>query len=498
MIRAHSRLRRWRFGIVVHSLYFASMTKSSAGLFQRGFALTCGCAVLLLSPAPAARAQSGSLDISFDPGDGVDQSVFALALQADGRIVIAGDFTTVDNVTRNGIARLASNGALDSSFDPGLGANDLVNAVAFQTNKAVIAGYFTHIAGTPRGRIARLNENGSLDINFAPGWGANGPVLALAVQPDGKVIIGGTFTSVNGAARTNIARLNPDGSNDSSFDPGTGVAGLTPSVRSIALQADGKVIIGGAFTSVNGTAHTNLARLKVDGSPDAGFSPLVDVVGAGVLAGINTLAVQNDGRIVVGGDFTGINGVGRRNIARLNADGSLDLNFDPGLGTDDAVSALGVQANGKVVLGGYFTRVNGISRTNVARLNANGTLDPNFQPGSGTDYPVYATALQNDGKVLIGGLFATFNGTPRSGIARLIGDTVIPSPQLFAPRRTNNIFQVSFATVSGSSYVLEYRNSLANSWMEILPGVAGDGAVKSLTDASATNSLRFYRVRVTP
>jgi len=453
--------------------------------------------LLLLLHSSLANAQSGSLDPSFDPGAGVDQSVFALALQADGRIIIAGDFTTVDNVARKGIARLTNNGALDPSFDPGLGANDLVDAVAFQTNKAIIAGYFTAIDGTPRGRIARLNGNGSLDINFAPGAGANGPVLALAVQADGKVIIGGTFTSVNGVTRTNIARLNPDGSNDNGFNPGTGVGGLTPSVKSVALQSDSKVIIGGAFTSVNGVAHTNLARLNADGSPDGSFNPLADVIGAGVLAGINTVAVQSDGRIVVGGDFTGMNGVARTNIARLNTSGTLDTNFNPGLGPNDAVSALVVQSNGKVVLGGYFTHVNGVARTNVARLSVSGTLDSEFQPGSGTDYPVYATALQNDGKVLIGGLFASFNGTPSSGIARLIGDMVSPSPALFSPVRSNSTFRVSFATVSGGTYVLEYKHALTNgNWSEILPGVAGDGAVKTLTDAFATNSQRLYRVRV--
>src|SRR5439155_24570189 len=123
------------------------------------------------------------------------------------------------------------------SFDPGTRANDLVRAVALQPNKAIIAGYFTNFAGTPRGRLARLNTNGTLDTNSAAGTGASGPVLALAVQSDGKVVIAGAFTNVNGAARSRIARLKPDGSNDSCFNPVTGVRGADSSdVRCVALQ----------------------------------------------------------------------------------------------------------------------------------------------------------------------------------------------------------------------------------------------------------------------
>src|ERR1051325_6762090 len=445
---------------------------------------------------PTAVAQPGTLDTSFDPGSGVDQSVFAMAVQDDGRIIIVGDFTTVNGIPRGGIARLSNNGALDTNFNSGSGANDLVNAVALQTNKTVIAGYFTEIDGTPRGRIARLNSNGSLDTNFAAGPGASGPVLALAIQADGKVVVGGVFTNVQGTARTNIARLNSDGSADTGFNPGTGVSSPNPaSVKAIALQTDGKIILGGAFTSVNGTVHTNLARLNSDGSVDGSFNP--SATGGGVLAGVNTLAVQSDGRIVVGGDFTGINGMAKKNIARLNANGTLDTNFLAGLGPDDAVSSLAVQSNGKIVLGGYFNYVNAAARTNVARLNSDGSLDSAFTPGAGTDYPVYVTALQSDGQVLIGGLFATFDATPRSGIARLNGDAIIPSPQLLSPVRSSNTLRVSLPTSSGHAYVLEYENVLANgNWSEILPSVAGDGPVKTLAVSSATGPQRMYRVRV--
>jgi hypothetical protein len=138
-----------------------------------------------LSPRNSAGAQAGSLDASFNPGAGVDQSVFSMAIQGDGNIVIGGDFTLVNQLSRNRIARLGSDGQVDSGFDPGLGADDLVSAVAIQGNKVIIAGLFTAVDGMPRGSIARLNSNGSLDTSFDPGIGADGPVLALAVQSAG-------------------------------------------------------------------------------------------------------------------------------------------------------------------------------------------------------------------------------------------------------------------------------------------------------------------------
>ena len=457
-----------------------------------------GLVMLCLALAPAVSAQPGSLDTSFNPGAGVDQSVFAVAVQPDGKIIIAGDFTTVAGVPRKGIARLDSTGALDTSFNPGSGPNDLVSAVALQGTNIIIGGYFTEVDGTARGYVARLHGNGTLDASFAAGSGADGPVLSLAVQSDGKVLLGGEFTSINGTSRTNVARLKSDGSLDTGFDPGIGVSsdGFS-SVNSVAVQGDGKMLIGGAFTYVNGTERNRLARLNANGSLDTTFNPNVGVTGAGILAGVYAVAVQGGGKILVGGDFTQVNGVARTNLARLNENGTVDATFNPGTGPDFAVTSVAAQSDGKVVIGGFFTRVNGTARNYVARLNSNGSLDSGFNPGLGTDDAVYAAAMQADGKVLIGGVFTSFDATPRHGIARLHGDAIISSPLLFNPVRTNNIFRLSLLTFSGSTNVLEFKNALADgNWTPILPGVPGDGTVKALTDPSATGPQRFYRVRV--
>jgi len=342
-----------------------------------------------------------------------------------------------------------------------------------------------------------LNSNGSLDAGFDPGAGADGPILALVVQSDGKVLVGGLFTTIDGISRGNIARLNGDGSVDSSFDPGTGITGESFStVNALALQSDGKVILGGTFTNVNGVSRSHVARLHVNGNVDAAFNPVIGVAGGGLLAGINTLGLQSDGKIVLGGDFTSVSGMARTNLARLNSNGSLDANFNPGTGADSAVSSLAVQSNGKIVMSGFFTHVDGTSRNYVARLNGGGSLDTGFDPGLGASDAVYVTALQADGNVLIGGAFTSFDGTTRHGIARLEGDAVFQAPPLRNPRLQGSVFSVTVATLAGKSYTLEFKDTLDESTWTALPQVTGDGTDKTLTDPSAVGPHRFYRVRV--
>jgi uncharacterized delta-60 repeat protein len=170
--------------------------------------------------------------------------------------------------------------------------------------------------------IANGQGAGSLDTNFNPGLVRSGYrpyVFSVVVQPDGKIVIGGIFTAINGVARNGIARLNADGSLDSSFDPGTGAEGspnAAGNVSAMVVQPDGKIVIGGFFTAINGVKRQNIARLNADGSLDASFDP-----GTGVEGGqVSTMAVQPDGKIVIGGDFTAFNGGARNSIVRLNGD----------------------------------------------------------------------------------------------------------------------------------------------------------------------------------
>lgn len=366
----------------------------------------------------ALIAQAGANDPTFNPADpgfgngngiGGYGYVHASAMQPDGKTVIGGGFFLYNGAQRSCVARLNPDGTVDASFQPGLGANTNVFAVALQPDgKILIGGNFTAYDGVPRKSIARLNANGSLDTSFDPFQGPSGNVLGLAVQPDGRVVIVGIFSAVNGVPRRNVARLNADGSLDGSFDPaGTGVSNMATTV---ALQSDGRVLVGGYFWPV--APFRNITRLMPDGTADPSFQ-----VGSGADGSVDDIALQPDGRILIGGLFTDFNGVPRSGIARLNADGSLDNTFDPGTGVAGSLQEVSVLGDGKVLIGGAFTSYNGIQRRCLARLHANGSLDLGFS-ASGLDPMVYETEVQADGKVVVVGQFFGY----MNGVARVLSD----------------------------------------------------------------------------
>jgi uncharacterized delta-60 repeat protein len=201
------------------------------------------------------------------------------------------------------------------------------------------------------------------------------------VQPDGRVLIGGTIPSAYGAG--NVARLNADGSRDTTFL--NGLAGANDPVYSLAVQPDGRVLIGGRFFAVNGVNRSHIARLNADGSLDTSFLNGL----AGTDYDVTSLALQPDGRVLIGGEFTTVNGVTRNGVARLNADGSLDTTFLNGLaGANSTVSCLAVRPDGRVLIGGYFTTVNGAPRDVVARLHGSASVAPTItiQPSGHTSY----------------------------------------------------------------------------------------------------------------
>lgn len=326
---------------------------------------------------------NGSLDTSFeqrniDASDLVPQDIRCIAAQSNGNVLIAGQFWLNDGTPVRTIARFNTNGSFNATFNPTI--QGFVESIVLQPDgKILIGGSFNTVNGASRSCIARLNVSGTLDASFNPGLGA-GPryeyqpsVYAVSVQSDGRVLIGGHFTTVNGTNRSGIARLNADGSLDGSFDPGTGA---TYDVYSVVLQSDGKVLIGGQFDSFNGINRNRIARLNTNGSLDSSFDPGTGVEGVYVPVLVHSIAIQPEGKVLIGGQFDCFNGTSRNRIAQLNANGSLDNSFDPGAGANATVRCVSVQADGKVLIGGPFTEVNGLTRSYMARLF--GTELPHF------------------------------------------------------------------------------------------------------------------------
>ncbi len=364
----------------------------------------------------------GTLDATFNTnlGTGFDNTVSAIVVQTNGQIVVGGSFLNVNGTAANYLVRLNSNGTRDTAFttNGGTGFSFYVYALAVQTDgKIIVGGAFTNFNGAPANYLARLNPNGSLDANFNPAVSTS--VSALQIQTDGRILAGGT-NAFFGAMfeRSHIARLTQaDGSLDLTFDAGT--ASNFSSVSSIALQLDGTIFVGGGFNTFNGITRTNLVKLNTNGSVNTAFSTVL-----GIPAQVNDIFVLPDNKILIAGDFRGANESLRDTVVKLNADGTTDTTFNPGSGTGGFYSAfaLAVQTDGKILVGGDFPSFGGgANNSGIARLNADGSLDATFDASvSGT---VNAIAVQTDGKILIGGNFSYVNGTPGTNyIARLNAD----------------------------------------------------------------------------
>lgn len=336
----------------------------------------------------------GNADAGFHPGTGPNGEVRAIALQLDGRILIAGSFSTYNGTNRSHIARLNSDGSLDPSFDPGNGANGDINALAVQPDGGIlIGGGFSSYDSTNRNGIARLDYDGYLDTSFNPGTGVSGNVNTLVLRPDGKLVIAGYFGSVNGTNRNSIARLNANGSLDLAFNPGSGP---NDEIDSLAEQADGKILAGGFFTTFNGVARSGLARLNLNGSVDAGFNPSLAVGNNFNQRVVRSIVVQPDGRIIAGGLFNQVSGVlTYQNLVRFESNGSLDANF-AACGAGNAFSSVGVVAQdkcrGHAYVGGDFILFNGVDRRYLVRVLTDATV-PSVNDDFANRIPLAGTQL---------------------------------------------------------------------------------------------------------
>ncbi len=369
---------------------------------------------------------AGSIDDAFGGPTGPDNSVNALTIATNGAIYIGGEFGFVDRQGRNGIARLQPGGAVDLAFAPAGGANGSVRSVLLQSNgRLALAGVFTAVNGQVFNHSARLTASGELDTTFNPGAGADNPINALAetfVGSDRKLLIGGSFSVFNGTPRRSIARINEDGSVDQSFQTSAGANGT---VNAIVVQRDGKVLIGGDFTSVGGVPHNFVARLNVDGSVDTTFD-----AGFGTDGSVRALAVQSDDKILIGGTFQSVSGVAVRSIARLNSDGSLDSTFNSGSGFDGSVFAIAVQNDEKSIVVGDFIAYNGSPQNRIVRLNEDGSIDTTINFGTGADRFIAAVAIQPDREIVIGGGFKQFDSVGKPYVARVFGGALAGSGAL--------------------------------------------------------------------
>lgn len=364
-----------------------------------------------------AICQSGAIDTSFNctfPAQGGT----SIAIQPDGKILVAAQILNNSNPYK--VIRLNSDGTVDSTFDDGLGANAPISKLKLQPDgKILIGGEFTSVNGVAFNHIARLNSNGSVDTTFNIGFGATDTVKDIAIQSDGKILIGGVFNAYNNFSSSKIARLNTDGSIDATFNVGSGFDGT---VEKVALQPDGKIIASGTYIGIYNTTYIfGIARLNIDGSIDSTFTLYNTILGFDPL--LLDMAVQSDGKILLDGDFRE-NSIYKHKIVRLNSNGVLDSNFTIGK-PNSAVNGMSTQADGKILIYGYFTSYNSISKNGIVRLNTDGSLDASFSAAITGNDGVWSVAVQQDKKI-VALLYYSYSNNTNNSIVRF-GYTVPPT-----------------------------------------------------------------------
>jgi uncharacterized delta-60 repeat protein len=368
-----------------------------------------------------AHGGSGSLDLTFDPTargrrtglEGDFGFVYALALQADGKVIVSGDFIGADGIPHRDLVRLQPDGSVDPSFRVITTTHSLVEAMDIQANgQILIAGNFGGINGAVRPWLARLNPDGTLDLNFAPVFGGatHEVVRGVCVQPDQKILVGGNFTTVNGQTRYHVARLNSNGTLDETFLPLAPVPENSMDCNCLAIQPDGKVLLGHATCDTNWA----LCRLESNGSRDSSFA--LGVTQSPWCSGVRQVALQPGGKIIALGQFGPW-----RYLVRLNSDGSADNTF-ASTPIHWQIHKILAQPDGKILVGGEHRSESWPEPAALLRLTIDGMLDTTFQVPQGViEYPndVYALALRADGRVLLGKRYEPYNGNSPRAIVQL-------------------------------------------------------------------------------
>ncbi|MBI2946808.1 MAG: immunoglobulin domain-containing protein [Verrucomicrobia bacterium] len=411
--------------------------------------ILAGALALRSNESPLAQLHPGALDPSFDPGAGANGPIYGTLLQQDGRIMVWGAFTSFNGVPRNYLARLHSDGRLDPAFDPRPGIvvspnspfNQVRTVAIQQDGKILIGGWITNYNGLRVSNVFRLHADGSVDASFTANPPIDTPVNALALLEDGMVLVGTRRPFTAGGPHTGLLRLRQDGRRDAALSPI-----FIDEISVIHRATDGSLLLAGnILPNTRSFIGVNLARLSPDGTADSNFLAQLPR-----LSGISTIQMQSNGGILVNNTAYGV-----QPIVRLDRDGRMDSNFVVQVA---GIRTIRMDTQDRVIVGGSFRFVNDQLRPTVARLLSNGELDFSFHTGRGCEGgldvfgpAVYSMAVQPDGRILIAGSFISADGQSRRGIARLQGGSLENAPPtIFVPPTNQTVREGQNATLTAS------------------------------------------------
>ncbi len=354
-------------------------------------------------------------------GLGFNAAVSNIALLPNGSTYVLGEFTSYDSNGARGIVRLDANGSVEPEFSAGPTSFDLLDVdfgalLVRQDGSVCAAGSFNKYQTLPARKMICLDPTGIRDDRFLTTVGMQG-VNATAALPEGKgLYVGGNFVSALGSPAQHLIRVKSNGERDGSFsDPA-----LNGAVNAIQQAGDGsgQLYVGGTFT----LPQSRVARLNSDGSVDSSYYPTIS-------ATVTTMAlVKNPSsgleQAYIGGGITLVDGSPVTYIARLNSSGTLDSGFLPSLSSAPTILAPAPDSSGAIYVGGSFTTVNGTDSSGLARLNWDGSLDPGFGVGTGftPSFQIRAILPLASGKVYVGGIFSTYQSNAVTNLIRLNRD----------------------------------------------------------------------------
>lgn len=406
---------------------------------------------------------NGSLDNSFTASVTYIDNI---EIQSTGKIIVTGYFT-------KGITRLNADGSADPTFDVGSGFNGTVNSMVLAAGDAIIVGgNFSQFNGNAQSYLVGLTADGLVDASFQGSSKLNNGVSAIAKLPDGKLLIGGGFTIYNVTSINRVIRLNANGTLDGTFSAGTGP---NSNASHVVLFPSGDILVTGSFTSFNATTRNGIATLTSAGA----VKSMTEVAKLQQIVNVNVVVPQGE-KLLVAHTGTSFNGQPSKGFDRILANGTTDATFQGNNKNDNTVSTIALDANGKILIGGFFTAYNATAVNRIARLSADGVLDGTFNIGTGFNGGVYTIKVLSDGKIMVGGAFTSFNGTNRKYLVRLNSNG-----SLDATFNSGNIFAASSAAIISKLLVQSDGKILVSGSFD---NVAGN-AIKSFVRLNADGTL---------
>jgi uncharacterized delta-60 repeat protein len=380
----------------------------------------------------------GSLDTTFQSPDPGSQIIHDSEVLDDGRILIVGTFLTINGEPHHGIARLMPDGSLDGSFQTGtLGAttNFILTSHVQTDGGLLIGGRFDQVAGHAVTSAARLLPDGQVDTTFTPPsftthFGEIGTIRKTVVLSNGRIVLAGSFSFVDSVLASGTIALMPNGDLDTAFTVGEGFHAnccTTPSISDMIVDNNDRSYLVGNFNRYQGITHSGVIRLLPNGTPDPTFNS-----GTGVNDGLQpsayAVALASNGGVIAIGQFSSFDNTVTRGIVHILENGQPDQQFDPGTGANSSVYSLALQADAKILVGGNFSHMNGERKLSLARLHPDGTLDQSFEPPDWSRGAVSVIKVLQDGRILVGGVFGRVGNTPgRVGLVRLLADGSLDS-----------------------------------------------------------------------